>query len=108
MVGSGHGRTVLGRSPEGYLTARNTASPQCPAARPWPGLTFERRRIGFWCRRAQAGVIGPAPQVSHDQAYPPPRPDLSPAGLSDEFAADRVKQTQQRAFAAKGRIEAPP
>lgn len=35
-------------------------------------------------------------------------PTSTPAGLSDEFAADSAKQAQWRGFAAKGRIDAPP
>ncbi len=35
-------------------------------------------------------------------------PTTTAIGLSDEFAADRGKQTQWRAFVAKNRLSAPP
>jgi predicted nucleotidyltransferase component of viral defense system len=35
-------------------------------------------------------------------------PTSTPVGLSDEFASDRIKQTQWRAFITKNRLEAPP
>lgn len=35
-------------------------------------------------------------------------PTAIPIGLSDEFAADRIKQSQWQGFASKGRIEVPP
>lgn len=35
-------------------------------------------------------------------------PTATPVGLSDEFAADRIKQSQWRGFASKGRFEVPP
>lgn len=35
-------------------------------------------------------------------------PASTPVGLSDEFASDRIKQTQWRAFIAKNRLDAPP
>jgi hypothetical protein len=35
-------------------------------------------------------------------------PASTPVGLSDEFASDRIKKTQWRAFIAKNRLDAPP
>lgn len=36
-----------------------------------------------------------------------PVPDSLPIGLSDEFAQDRIKQIQWRAFLMKNKLEAP-
>ena len=35
-------------------------------------------------------------------------PTSTPVGLSDDFALDRIKQTQWRAFITKNRLKAPP